>query len=128
MGELFLLLKKLSVFHHLAIYYPQLAVELIELVDLEKIILAAEQNTSSTNDWLLTNVIRPYGRFLTKYCLSMELYDRLRKIPYGSTEAIFEAMCFAVNLFRALFSTVRKLPSLGRYFREQHTKTVDYFV
>lgn len=56
------------------------------------------------------------------------MYQKLRLMPYGNRNNIFEAMCYAVNLFKSLFVIVNKLSSLGRYFKPVYYKQVDYFV
>lgn len=46
------------------------------------------------------------------------MYMKLRLMPNGVRDNIFEAMCYSVNLFKSLFVTVNKLSSIGRYFRQ----------
>lgn len=65
-------------------------------------------------------IIKPYIRFIKKYCLSIEMYQKLRLMPNGNRDNIFESMCYAVNLFTSLFASVSKLSSMGRYFKPMY--------
>lgn len=78
-----LTLKKLSLLHHLTIYYPELS-HLIDTVDIGKLMRGIP-----TNDWILVNVLKPYTCFIKKYCLSIEAYHKLRLMPLGTTNDIF---------------------------------------
>lgn len=102
-------------------YYHEFA-ELIEEIEMDRLI----ENIESC--WFLDNVIKPYLCFLKRYCLGIEVYQKLRSMPYGSKDTIFQCMCYAINLLKSLFTVVSKLSNIGRYYREKFPKIIDYFV
>lgn len=84
-----------------------------------------EEFLKSSNEWLNDNVIIPYYIFLKKVVSSEELYSSIKS---GKIEFNFEKMFYLHQLFSELFRVVRKMPLLGRYYKDKHNALASSFI
>ena len=81
---------------------------------------------SSSNEWLNENIILPYYLFLKKVVASHELYTSVK--ASGKGQFNFEKIFYLYQLFIELFKVVKKMPLLGRYYKDKYNILTSTFI
>ena len=110
-------MRRLSFVHMLLIYGTNMHGLVEEFLD---------SPNKSADDWLNEQCVSTYYHFLKRVVSSQELYNQIKE-SFGSHFS-FEKIFYLNQLLSELFRIVRKMPLLGRYFKENNETVTCSFI